>query len=72
MLLMSHIYYAASIIVYFIGLLVSFISLCIICDDYLVPSVEVFIVQFRIPEEVAGSDDMICYDSISGIDIKWS
>ena len=54
----------ASIIVYFIGLLVSFISLCIICDDYLIPSVEVFIIQFRIPEEVAGSNDMIWYDII--------
>jgi hypothetical protein len=32
----------------------SFVSLCIVCDDHLVPAVEVFIVQFQVPEEVAG------------------
>jgi hypothetical protein len=39
----------------FCALLVSFFSLCIVCDEHLVPAVEVFIVQFEVPEEVAGT-----------------
>jgi hypothetical protein len=35
-------------------LLLTFYTLCIICDEYLVPAVEVFIKQFKVPEEVAG------------------
>jgi len=38
----------------FMALLVSFFALCIVCDEHLVPAVEVFIVQFQVPEEVAG------------------
>ena len=38
----------------FLALLVSFFALCIVCDEHLVPAVEVFIVQFQVPEEVAG------------------
>ena len=38
----------------FLALLFSFLSLCIVCDEHLVPAVEVFIVQFQVPEEVAG------------------
>ena len=38
----------------FFALLVSFFALCIVCDEHLVPAVEVFIVQFQVPEEVAG------------------
>eukprot|EP01032_Pedospumella_encystans_P008055 gene8055-9602_t len=37
----------------FLALLVSFFALCIVCDEHLVPAVEVFIVQFQVPEEVA-------------------
>jgi hypothetical protein len=36
------------------NLLVTFYSLCIMCDEHLVPAVEVFIKQFQVPEEVAG------------------
>lgn len=36
-------------------LLITFYTLCIICDEYLVPAVEVFIKQFKVPEEVAGT-----------------
>lgn len=38
----------------FLFLLLTFYTLCIICDEYLVPAVEVFIKQFKVPEEVAG------------------
>ena len=38
----------------FSALIISFFSLCIVCDEHLVPTVEVFIVQFEVPEEVAG------------------
>ncbi|KAJ1444124.1 hypothetical protein B484DRAFT_388986, partial [Ochromonadaceae sp. CCMP2298] len=36
-----------------VALLASFLSLCVVCDEHLVPCVEVFIVQFQMPEEVA-------------------
>jgi len=36
-----------------VALIISFVSLCIVCDEHLVPAVEVFIVQFEVPEEVA-------------------
>lgn len=36
-----------------IGLLVVFCALCIVCDEHLVPAVQVFIEQFEVPEEVA-------------------
>lgn len=36
-----------------LGFVCTFYALCIICDDYLVPAVEVFIEQYNIPEEVA-------------------
>lgn len=40
--------------VHFVLLILTFYTLCIICDEYLVPAVEVFIKQFKVPEEVAG------------------
>ena len=43
-----------SIIVHLGSLLLTFYSLCILCDEHLVPAVEVFIKQFQVPEEVAG------------------
>lgn len=39
-------------------LLLTFYSLCIMCDEHLVPAVEVFIKQFQVPEEVAGRFDV--------------
>ena len=36
-----------------LGLFVVFCALCIVCDEHLVPAVEVFIKQFDVPEEVA-------------------
>jgi hypothetical protein len=45
----------------FTVLLVSFFSLCIVCDEHLVPAVEVFIVQFEVPEEVAGMTLPSCF-----------
>lgn len=44
----------------FSALLLSFFSLCIVCDEHLVPAVEVFIVQFQVPEEVAGKLAYLC------------
>lgn len=44
----------------FCALLFSFLSLCIVCDEHLVPTVEVFIVQFEVPEEVAGINLKTC------------
>ena len=38
-----------------LALILSFFCLCIVCDEHLVPAVEVFIVQFHVPEEVAGT-----------------
>ena len=49
----------------FCALVVSFFSLCIVCDEHLVPAVEVFIVQFEVPEEVAGKIVQICVLSFS-------
>lgn len=37
-----------------VGLSASFYATCVICDAHLVPAVEVFIQQFRIPEDIAG------------------
>lgn len=42
-----------SLLIHVGGLLVTFYTLCILCDEHLVPTVEVFIRQFEIPEEVA-------------------
>jgi hypothetical protein len=42
-----------SLLIIVTGFLSTFYALCIICDDYLVPTVEIFILQFNIPEEVA-------------------
>ena len=41
------------IIICIAGLIVVFASLCIVCDEHLVPAVEVFIKQFNVPEEVS-------------------
>ena len=35
------------------GLLITFYSIMLICDNHLVPTVEVFIKQFDVPETVA-------------------
>lgn len=43
-----------SFVLHMMGLLITFYTLCILCDEHLVPTVEVFIKQFEIPEEVAG------------------
>ena len=37
-----------------IGMAVTFFSVCVVCDDFLVPAIDVFIDQFKIPEDVAG------------------
>ena len=34
-------------------LVLVFASLCIVCDEHLIPAVDVFIKQFDVPEEVA-------------------
>ena len=36
-----------------LGLLLVFTALCVVCDEHLVPTVELFITQFNVPEEVA-------------------
>ena len=41
------------IIVSLAGLLVVFAAVCIVCDEHLVPAVEVFIREYQMPEEVA-------------------
>jgi Ca2+/Na+ antiporter len=43
----------SSFFVNFGSLIFTFYSLCILCDEHLVPAVEVFIKQFQVPEEVA-------------------
>lgn len=43
-----------SILTHLVALVFTFNALCILCDDYLIPAVEVFIEQFQVPEEVAG------------------
>jgi hypothetical protein len=48
------------IIVCIAGLIVVFASLCIVCDEHLVPAVEVFIKQFNVPEEVSKSRIYSC------------
>ena len=35
------------------GLLVTFYTIMLVCDNHLVPTVEVFIQQFEVPETVA-------------------
>ncbi len=37
------------------GLLMSFLALAIICDDFLVPPIELFCDRYRIPDEAAGA-----------------
>ena len=37
-----------------VGLAASFYAICVVCDGHLVPAVEVFIQQLRIPEDIAG------------------
>ena len=37
-----------------IGMGITFFAVCVVCDDFLVPSIDVFIDQFKIPEDVAG------------------
>jgi Ca2+/Na+ antiporter len=47
---------AASIGIVFlciIGLAITFYGICVVCDNYLVPTVEVFIKQFKVPESIA-------------------
>ena len=41
-------------VLHLVGLLLTFYTLCLLCDEHLIPTVEVFIKQFEIPEEVAG------------------
>ena len=41
------------VIICLICLVVVFASLCVVCDEHLIPAVEVFIKQFDVPEEVA-------------------
>ena len=36
-----------------IGLAITFYGICVVCDNYLVPTVEVFIKQFKVPESIA-------------------
>lgn len=36
------------------GMALTFFAMCIVCDEHLVPAIEVFIEQFNIPEDVAG------------------
>eukprot|EP01040_Poterioochromonas_malhamensis_P021772 gene21772-26340_t len=40
-------------VLHLVGLLLTFYTLCLLCDEHLIPTVEVFIKQFEIPEEVA-------------------
>ena len=37
-----------------VGMGITFFAVCVVCDDFLVPSIDVFIDQFKIPEDVAG------------------
>jgi len=37
-----------------VGLVATFYAVCVVCDGHLVPAVEVFIQQLRIPEDIAG------------------
>lgn len=37
-----------------VGMGVTFFAVCVVCDDFLVPAIDVFIEQFKIPEDVAG------------------
>jgi Ca2+/Na+ antiporter len=36
-----------------LGFLITFYGICVVCDNYLVPTVEVFIKQFEVPETIA-------------------
>lgn len=51
-------------IFYFILLFIVFYALWILCDEFLVPTVEVFIKQFDVPEEVAGRLLFVMRDSL--------
>jgi Ca2+/Na+ antiporter len=37
-----------------VGMALTFFAVCVVCDDFLVPAIDVFIDQFKIPEDVAG------------------
>jgi Ca2+/Na+ antiporter len=54
-----------SAVVHLGGLLTTFFTLCILCDEHLIPAVEVFIVQFQVPEEVAGEYLSLPFLSVS-------
>ena len=41
------------IILSLLGLIIVFAAVCIVCDEHLVPAVEVFIREYKVPEEVA-------------------
>lgn len=41
------------LLLHLLGLIWTFYGLCILCDEHLVPAVDVFIKQFQVPEEVA-------------------
>ena len=41
-------------LVLIVSLVIIFCLLAIICDEYLVPAVEILIREFKVPEEVAG------------------
>ena len=45
---------ACSLFLIFGGMALTFYAVCIVCDDHLVPAIEIFITQFNIPEDVAG------------------
>ena len=45
---------ACSLFFIFSGMALTFYAVCIVCDDHLVPAIEIFITQFNIPEDVAG------------------
>jgi Ca2+/Na+ antiporter len=36
------------------GMALTFFGMCVVCDEHLVPAIEVFIEQFNMPEDVAG------------------
>lgn len=53
----------SSVLFHLSTFVVTFYSLCILCDEHLVPAVEVFIKQFEVPEEVAGKVDFPSSDN---------
>jgi len=46
-------YVIALLVVTLIALLLIFHAISVVCDEHLVPTVEVFIRQYRVPEEIA-------------------